>query len=177
MFKYLALFILIYTNSILTAEQLPREILDIKLTETLSKLKKIFNLKKEKSEEELVSAFKIDYLENSIKTYVYLFNSKIYKIKLEYEENFFQQEDWENLYDKVVLLYGLPNKVEIKQINNLITETYIWEDNNTEYIYKKSVEENKIKNFTILLIDKTLKQEILNLTPTKKFLYKIKNIF
>ncbi|MFN3550780.1 MAG: hypothetical protein ACK4WJ_03090 [Endomicrobiia bacterium] len=173
-FLFYIFFILNLRGLIFTSE-LPKELLGINIGEKFYNLKKLFQLKSVKKEN-FEKIYKVIYSSeetNFIETYVSFFNSQVSKIKVLYNENFIDENDWENIFNQAVSYYGVPNKVEIETQNDITTEFYLWENENIKYEYLKISKNDKILNFSIILRDKKIEQKILNLSPIKKFLYKI----
>jgi len=178
MLKYIKSFLVFnLTLSILFSSELPNELLGLKLGEKFSNVKKLFILKKTKSEN-FYKTYKISYLEEqNIETYISFFEKKIFKIEISYKEEFVDEDDWLNMYNQAIFYYGKPKKVEVEQKDSFIKETYIWEKQNIRYICQKVTKDGKVKNFNITVIDKNIEEKISNLSTIKKFYYKILNIF
>jgi len=164
------------TLSILFSSELPNELLGLKLGDKYSNVKKLFILKKVKTEN-FYKIYKVSYLEENMETYVSFFERKIFKIEVSYKEEFIEESDWLNIYNQAISYYGQPKKAEVEQKGNFVEENYIWEKKNIKYIYQKIIQDGKIKKFTITLVDKNIEEKILNLPKIKKLYYKILNIF
>lgn len=176
MFKYLFyVFLILNFNTLIFASDLPTELLGIKISENFGNIKKTFQLKFLKKEN-YEKIYKIIYSSeemNFIETYISFFDSQVLQIKVLYNENFFTEDDWDNIYNQAITYYGLPNKVENNTNEEITIETYLWENEKIKYEYKKILKNGKILSFNITLRDKIIEQKILNLSPIKKFFYKI----
>ena len=157
------------------SKELPTELLGFQINTELKSVKKSVQLKKIKNSFEKV--YKVLYIEQSIETYLYFFNKKIYKIIICFSEKVFDQEDWENIVSQAISLYDRPKKVFVTHKNGLSQEVYLWEDEKVKYMYKKFSKENKIQNFSIELVDKHTEQKITQLSFIKKLYLRLINLF
>jgi len=173
-FRTLTIFFLFIAN-IFTSE-LPTEILGFQLGAKYKTLKNSVSLKRTKLSFEKI--YKVVYNEGqSIETYLYFFNKKIYKIVISYPDKIIGEEDWENIYNQASLLYGKPQKVIIVQQNSLLQEIYMWENQKIKYVYKITNKDNKLQNFIIELTDKSIEQKISRLSFIEKIFFIIINLF
>ena len=157
------------------ASNLPTELLSIKISQHFSNLKKLYQLKFVKKEN-FEKIYKVIYSSeqiNYIEIYISFFNLKVSQIIILYNENFIDENDLENIYNQTVSYYGLPKEIKVETKDNFTTEIYLWENEDIKYKYIKISKNDKILNFSIILRDKKIEQKILNLSPIKKFFYKI----
>ncbi|MCS7150956.1 MAG: hypothetical protein NZ928_01025 [Endomicrobia bacterium] len=162
-----------YLNS-----ELPAQLMDISLGENLKELKQKLRLRRVRTKCEVDKTYEIVYTEElSLKITISVFQSKVYKIQITYNENLIDESDWQSVYDRAKDTYGLPTKVYVDSINDKITENYLWENGNVKHIYQRIILNDKLKNFNILLVDVKTEQKISKLPRLKRFYYKIMNLF
>ncbi len=156
--------------------ELPDSFLELSIGQKLKDVKNLYQLKKIISDIEYLKKYSVIYLEeqNNIETSIYTFELKICKIKVTYLEQFFSESDFENVYNQAQNLYGLPNKSYIETKNEQLNEILVWENSKLLYTLTKTIDQkNNFKSFSISIIDKNVELKIANLTPIKKFYYKI----
>ncbi len=170
-------FIFLLCNIFVFSSELPTELLGFQLGSRFKNIKNFIQLKKIRLSFEKI--YKVLYTEEeqTIETYLYFFNKKIYKIVVVYPETIFNNEDWENIYNQATSMYNEPQKVFVEQQNGNLQETYLWENQKIKYIYKKVSKDNKIQSFSIELVDKFIEQKILQLSFIKKLYFTIINLF
>lgn len=158
--------------------QLPTQLMDISLGQCYKEIKQKVQLKRIRGENNVTKTYKVILNEEtSLKIVLELFQSKVYKITISYDENFVDETDWENIYNIAINTYGMPKKVNIEQKNNILYENYLWEDEDVKQLYQRVVVNNEFKNFVINLIDKKVEQKITELPPIKKLYYIFVNLF
>ncbi|GEM_PF-1654543 len=173
--KSLVIFLLY--NIFIFSSELPTELLGFQLGDRFKNIKSSVQLKKIKSSFKKV--YKVVYTEEeqSIETELYFFNKKIYKIVVCYPEKIFNEDDWENIYNQASSMYNKPQKVIVTQQNGILKETYLWENQEIKYMYKKINKDNRTQNFSIELVDKLVEQKMSQMSFIKKLYFTIINFF
>lgn len=177
--KFFLLFIISTTffNRLLS-NTISNELLGIQLGTEYKTLAKNYKFVKIKNEKSGGKIYKIVYSETfGIETYLYFFNSKVYKIKVVYEKNFADESDWENIFNQTKFNYGEYSSSVTNSDYNNYTETYTWQDENVKQVLEKVSNNNVLEKFSVYIIDKKLEKKILNMTPLEKFWQKIISIF